>query len=88
MAFKKGQGGRPKGAPNKNTHDVRVMCQQMVADPAYQKSFWERWREGRLPAPLEAMVWAYGHGKPKEYVEHSGEVQMMPKVVFELRNKP
>lgn len=66
-------GGRRPGSSNKNTPEVQLECQKLVADKDYRKSFKTRLEGGTLPAPLEAMVWHYAHGKPAEHLEVGGE---------------
>lgn len=84
MPFKKGQGGRAKGTRNKNTVDVQAVCRAMVDDLVYRKKLKVRLLAGELPPAVETMLWHYAHGKPKETVEHSGEIQMPAQVIFEL----
>lgn len=84
MPFKKGQGGRPKGALNKSTVEVEATCRQLVDDPEYRRYFAHRLSVGSLPPALEAMVWHYAYGKPVERLEHSGEIALATRVVHEL----
>lgn len=79
-------GGRTKGTPNKVSTEVKTFCGRLIDDPDYQAGFAQRFKAGTLPAPLEAMVWHYRYGKPTEYIEHSGEVRMPAKVIFELHH--
>ena len=72
MPFKKGQGGRPKGVPNKATGEIAARCRALIEDPEYQKYFGHRFAVGQLPPALEAMVWAYAYGKPSERMELTG----------------
>lgn len=72
MAFKKGEGGRPKGAPNRANGEIRARCLALIKDPAYQKDFKRRLAAGELPPVLEAMTWHYAIGKPVETHEHQG----------------
>ena len=72
MPFKKGQGGRPKGVPNKATRDVAAICRAMVEDPEYLKYLTHRIYTGQAPPGIEALVWHYAYGKPKERMEISG----------------
>lgn len=65
-------GGRKKGVPNKITHEVRDLCEQLLNNPLYLASFKERLYAGELAPMLEQMVWHYWRGKPKELHEHSG----------------
>ena len=72
MAFKKGEGGRPKGAPNKADGLIRAKCLALIKDPTYQQNFKKRLEAGELPPALEAMTWHYAIGKPIEIHEVSG----------------
>lgn len=87
MPFKKGQGGRPKGARNKATVEVETACRALVDDPKYREYFAHRLGVGQLPPALEAMVWHYAYGKPTERMEVTGAdgKDFMPaKVIIEL----
>lgn len=75
MAFKKGEGGRPKGAPNKANGLLRARCLALIRDPTYQKEFKRRLEAGELPPVLEALTWHYAIGKPVEHHEISGPDQ-------------
>ena len=72
MAFKKGQGGRPKGAKNRVTSDVGIFCRELVQSSGYRKYFEHRLLVGQLPPALEALTWHYAYGKPVERLEHAG----------------
>ncbi len=71
-SFRKGESGnphgRPKGASNKGTREVREFCQGLFEDPAYQAKFLRAWRARTLPPRLEEMVWQYAYGKPAQAV--------------------
>lgn len=73
MPFKTGQGGRKLGARNKNTRDAEAVCRKLIEDKGYRKAFKVRLHAGTLPGSLEAMLFHYAYGKPKERVEVSGE---------------
>lgn len=73
MPFRPGEGGRPKGARNKNSRAAEAVCRKLVEDREYRKSFTDRFKKGELSPPLEAMVWHYAYGKPTEHFEHGGE---------------
>ncbi len=72
MAFKKGEGGRPRGATNHATSLIRAKCLALIKDPNYQADFKRRLSAGQLPPVLEAMTWHYAIGKPPESLEVSG----------------
>lgn len=66
-------GGRQKGTPNKATVEVRDLCQRLLADPEYQRTFKQRLLSGDLAPGMEQTVWHYAYGKPKDTVELQGE---------------
>ena len=61
--------GRPKGTPNKATAEAKVFARELVDDPAYRQKLREALLERKVAPAIEAMVWAYGYGRPKEFVE-------------------
>ena len=60
--------GRKKGTPNKATTEVAAFCRSIVLDPHYLRTFAARAKAGKLPPNLEAMLWHYSYGKPREHV--------------------
>ena len=68
--FKKGEGGRPKGVPNKATRDIKAWARGMLEDPDYRASLKARLASGQA-GQVEALLYHYGYGKPKEQVELS-----------------
>lgn len=77
--FKQGRSGnpkgRPKGRPNKVTLEVRDLAKHLVENTEYRRRLETRLLKGTLPPALEAMLWHYAHGKPKDFVEHSGSIK-------------
>jgi hypothetical protein len=63
--------GRPKGARNIATLEVKEFSRAFIADPAYQASLRRRILAGRAPT-LEVTLWYYGHGKPVDRMEVTG----------------
>ena len=47
------------------------MAQRLVTDPAYQKNLLTRLRQGKAGA-IEATLWSYAYGRPKETVSVDG----------------
>ncbi len=76
-------GGRRKGTSNKVTAEAKAVCAAIVDDPTYRKKLIARAKAGELAPAIEAMLWHYAYGKPKEQVEHSGSVKTVAKVVHE-----
>lgn len=74
--------GRPKGVPNKATVEIRETARRLLADPEYQRLLVERLRTGQAPT-IEALLYHYAHGKPKETIEH--QVPMRPVVIDQLQ---
>jgi hypothetical protein len=77
MPFQKGKprpanAGRKKGSENKITAEVKAICLAMVSKPDYLTELEVRLREGKLPPPIEKMLWEYAYGKPKETLELTG----------------
>jgi hypothetical protein len=72
--FKPGdkRAGRPKGVLNKVTVEVKQAAQALVEDPDYRRTLALRLKKGRAAPAVEAMLWYYAYGKPKEMVELTG----------------
>ena len=64
-----GSPGRPKGVPNKATKEVKELAQRLVLDPEYQAKLKQRLLKGTLPSAVEALLWHYSFGKPKETLD-------------------
>jgi hypothetical protein len=62
-------GGRKRGVPNKLTREVQRFCLALVQDPEYAKKFAEDFKARRVAPGLEAMVWAYAYGRPRQQLE-------------------
>lgn len=92
MPFQKGQSGNPKGrAPGtvpKVTQEVRALCRTLIANGQYRRTFRKRLFAGELAPPLEALVWHYAYGKPKETVDLTGTLSIPDVVTFLIRKQP
>jgi hypothetical protein len=77
------RGGRTKGTQNKATPEIREYARQLLNGPAYCAKLEELLVSGRLPAPIWALLYQYGYGKPVEYIEHSGQIELPVRVVHE-----
>jgi hypothetical protein len=73
--FQKGQGGRPKGIPNKATREIKEASRLIVEDEAYTVSLKTRLLEGKAPH-METLLFHYAYGKPKDVTEHEGEITL------------
>ena len=72
--------GRPKGAQNKATREFKTWAEKFFKSPDYRRSAEARILKGRAPA-LETYLAQLLHGKPKEQIEHSGEMTGVPAIV-------
>ena len=77
--------GRPKGIPNKASLEIKAFAQQVLSSPSYVASLVKRLEAGKAPH-METLLSYYAFGKPKEQVEHSGEVSLPTVVRHEFRN--
>ena len=62
-------GGRRKGTPNKVTAEARTVCAAILDDPTYRTNLTARARAGTLAPAVEAMLWHYAFGKPKDSLD-------------------
>ena len=62
-------GGRRKGTPNKVTAEARAVCAAILDDPTYRTNLTARARAGTLAPAVEAMLWHYAFGKPRNSLD-------------------
>ena len=74
-------GGRKQGTPNKVTVEVRQAAAEIVDNPQYRKNLLDRALKNELAPAIEAMLWAYAKGKPKEQVDV--QVDTVSRIVHE-----
>lgn len=55
-----------KGIPNKVTTEGRLAAAQMVDDLTYRQNLFQAMRDRTVPPMIEAMIWYYAKGKPKD----------------------
>lgn len=60
--------GRPKGAVNKATREIKDIASGMLSDPAYVESLRRRLTSGKAPH-METLLHHYAYGKPKESLD-------------------
>ena len=61
--------GRPKGSQNKTTLEVKALARELVNDPTYRKNLQTALENRTVDTSIEAMIWHYAYGKPKESLE-------------------
>ena len=62
--------GRPKGAVNLATRDVKRIAQQLVTRTRYVKQLEKKLDDGTLHPSIQVLLWQFAYGKPKETIEH------------------
>jgi len=78
--LRRGGPGRTKGVPNRVTREAKAFCAALVGDPAYVERFHRAFVTRRLAQRLEAMVWHYAFGKPRQ----AFDVTMKPHTLEEI----
>lgn len=78
--------GRPKGALNRTTIEVREAARAIVDDPDYREALKIRLILGQA-SHMETLLWHYAYGKPKETVEIQADITV-EKVVREIIRSP
>ena len=72
MAFVKGKSGnpagKPKGALNHATRDIREFARECLESPDYVQRLRARLAAGKAPH-METLLAHYAYGKPKDVVE-------------------
>jgi hypothetical protein len=63
--------GRPKGALNKATRDIKDIARGLLSNEEYQRNLVKRLTRGTA-GPVESLLYQYAFGKPKDTVELSG----------------
>jgi hypothetical protein len=58
-----------KSKPRARAVAWRTLVDLLVTDPQYQRKLREDWRRRRVHPSVEALVWAYHAGKPREAVD-------------------
>ncbi len=66
--FKKGEGGRPKGAINRTTKAHKEWAHDLLTSKEWRDSAKQRIIEGKAPH-LESLILQQVTGKPKDVVE-------------------
>jgi hypothetical protein len=86
MAKGRKTGGRKPGSKNKVTLAVQEFTRSLVEDPTYRAGLLTRLQQHKLSPPIEAMVWHYAYGHPKQTVDLGGTVHHVAKVIHEHRD--
>ena len=80
--------GRTPGAVNKRTAEARDICRELLERPAVRKRYREQLDAGSLAPTIEAMLWHYAYGVPKQVVEHQGSSENPLEVILSWQPLP
>jgi hypothetical protein len=58
--------GRKVGSKDKRSEGIEAFARSIVEDPVYQAKLFQRATEGSLPPGMEAMLFHYAYGRPRE----------------------
>lgn len=72
--------------PNKATQDAKAFAREVTDSPEYRSALAARLKAGTA-GQMEALLWAYGHGKPVERVEQGGPGAFNDVSTEELRRR-
>jgi len=75
--------GRKKGTPNKISVEVRRLVSDLMTDADYQRRLRADFRQRRVHPTIEALIWTYHLGKPKQQIELSGSVDVTARMEAE-----
>lgn len=79
-------GGRKAGTQNKVTEKIRDISQSLLARPMYQEMLKAKLDAGTLHPSVEAMLYYYAFGKPKEVIESTLPTSV--KIIHEFAGAP
>jgi hypothetical protein len=65
----KGAGGRPRGARNKVTLQIREAAARLFDDPVYWRKLRSDLRKRKLHPQMEVTLLAYAYGRPVDRIE-------------------
>lgn len=75
--------GRKKGTKNRVIVAARELCGELIHDVNYQHRLRRDFALRRIHPSIEALVWAYSIGKPKESLELSGQLDVTQRLTAE-----
>jgi hypothetical protein len=83
--LKKGGQKPPSAAKKLKVDEARKISRRLLADPVYRKRLIKRLREGTIQPGVEAMLYYYAYGKPRESVEVEQKSDV--KIVHQYRDE-
>jgi len=68
--------GRKPGTPNKISVEVKTLVSQLVNDVAYQHRLRHDFRRRKVHPTIEALIWTYHLGKPRQTIDVNANVDI------------
>lgn len=75
--------GRKKGTPNRVIVAARQLCTDLVNSAEYQHRLRRDFTRRHVHPSIEALIWAYAEGKPKESLQVSGSLDVTNRLQIE-----
>ena len=69
--------GRPKGSLNQRTIEAKALARGLLNDPTYRQNLQADLKNRKVEASIEAMLWHYAYGRPKESLELSWNLEKL-----------
>lgn len=70
------RGGRHGPPPKSTTDEARKLSRKLLNDSAYRKALIRRLRAGTIQPGVEALLYYFAYGKPRETIETAHETQV------------
>ena len=77
--------GRAKGTPNKISVEARLLVSELVSNPKYQQRLRRDFELRRVHPTIEALIWSYHLGKPRQDITLNATVDVNAKLDEERR---
>jgi hypothetical protein len=68
--------GRQRGTPNKISVEVKQLVSDLVTDLAYQHRLRRDFRARKVHPTIEALIWTYHLGKPRQTIDVNASVDV------------
>lgn len=79
--------GRRAGVPNRRTAEIKAFATEVLESPAYVTSLWRRIKNDELAPAIEALLYYYSYGKPREHLEIDAGPSLISLVTASLQPK-
>jgi hypothetical protein len=77
--------GRVRGTPNRISVEVKTLVAQLMTDVAYQHKLRDDFRRRKVHPTIEALIWTYHLGKPRQTIDVMASVDVAARLEDERR---